>query len=73
MSYGKYLAYREVIQNDIELTIEDAQKMTMKEIRSMVKPSLQTTVVDTADTDEYGLCNDNSQGHRQRKRKHGCQ
>jgi hypothetical protein len=62
-----------VVQNDIELTIEDAQKMTMKEIRSMVKPSLQTTVVDTADTDDYGLCNDNSQGNRQRKRKHGCQ
>lgn len=32
LSYGKYLAYQEALKQDSNLTLEDAQSMTMKEI-----------------------------------------
>lgn len=41
MSYGKYLAYQEALQQDATLTAEEIQDMTMKEIREIAEETTQ--------------------------------
>ena len=70
MSYGKYLAYMEAIQNDAQLTIQDARDMTMKEIRSLINtPSQQLTTTDD-ETVELDPSHKNAGAHRHGKHKH---
>jgi len=42
MSYGKYLAYQEALKQDVTLTAEEIQDMTMKEIREITEDPCQT-------------------------------
>lgn len=42
MSYGKYLAYQEALEKDAELTAEDVQDMTMKEIHDIGEETCHT-------------------------------
>lgn len=42
MSYGKYLAYQEALQQDETLTAEDVQDMTMKEIQDVTEETCET-------------------------------
>ena len=44
MSYGKYLAYLEALQQDESLTAEEIQDMTMKEIREIAEETTQPYV-----------------------------
>lgn len=42
MSYGKYLAYQEALQQDATLTAEEIQDMTMKEIQEVTETFSET-------------------------------
>ena len=48
MSYGKYLAYQKALQQDADLTAEEAKNMTMKEIREITEKSCHTDSVSEA-------------------------
>lgn len=41
MSYGKYLACQQALQQDADLTVEETQDMTMKEIREVTEETTQ--------------------------------
>ena len=42
MSYGKYLAYQKVLEQNADLTAEEVKEMTMKEIRELTEESCHT-------------------------------
>lgn len=42
LSYGKYMAYQKVLQQDGDITVEEIRNMTMKEIRALLEKNHKT-------------------------------
>jgi len=62
MSYGKYLAYQQALQQDETLTAEAVQDMTMQEIREIAEePCLSEDPPEESQEQHYGH---NGNGHR---------